>query len=51
MQCQMRLEISRANNIGCVVESSDMAFRPAPPYGGLLVLSTDDAISIQNSEL
>ena len=36
MQSQMRFQISRVKNIGNVLELSDVAFRIAPPYGGLL---------------
>ena len=37
MHCQRRLLISRVKNIGIVLEQSGVAFRLAPPYGGLLV--------------
>ena len=37
MQCQRRLQFSRVNNIDNVFEQSCVAFRLAPPYGGLLV--------------
>ena len=36
-QYQRRLHISRVKNIGNVFELSGVAFRPAAPYGGLLV--------------
>ena len=38
MQCQRRLKISRVKNIGIVLEQSGMAFRLAPPDGGLVVV-------------
>ena len=38
MQRQTRLQISRVKNVGNVFELSDVAFRLAPPYGGLLIL-------------
>ena len=37
MQCQRRLQITRVKNIGNILEQSGVAFRLAPPYGGLLV--------------
>ena len=37
MQCQRRLQICQAKNIGNVLEQSGVAFRLAPPYAGLLV--------------
>ena len=38
MQCQIRLEISCAKNIGNAFELSDVALRLAPPYDGLFVI-------------
>ena len=38
MQCQRRLQISRAKNIGKVLEKSGVTFRLAPSCGGLLVI-------------
>ena len=38
MQWQRRLQISGVKNIGNVLEQSGVAFRLAPPYGGLLVI-------------
>ena len=37
LQRHRRLQISRVKNIGRVFESSGVAFRLVPPYGGLLV--------------
>ena len=37
MQCRRRLQISGVKNIGSVSKLSGVAFRLAPPYGGLLV--------------
>ena len=51
MQCQRRRQISRVNNIGNVFELIGVAFRLAPPYGGILVILTYPAfnqITIQN---
>ena len=36
-QCQRRRQISRVKNIDSVFQLSGVAFRLAPPYGGLLV--------------
>ena len=38
MQCQWSLQISRVKNIGNVLELSGVAFRLAPPHGGLVLL-------------
>ena len=40
MQCQRRLQNYRVKNIWSVVELRGVAFRLAPPYGGLLVLKS-----------
>ena len=37
MQYQRRLQIYRLKDIGNVIELSGVAFRLAPPHGGLLV--------------
>ena len=37
MQCQRRFQISRVKNISNFLEQSGVAFRLAPPYGGLFV--------------
>ena len=37
VQCQRRLQISRVENIGNVLDKSGVAFRLTPPYGELLV--------------
>ena len=44
MQCQRRLQISRVKNIGNVFELRGVAFRLAPPYGGLNVRIGDNAV-------
>ena len=41
IQCQRRLQISRVKNIGNVSILSGVAFRLAPPHGGLLVSSDE----------
>ena len=50
IQCQRRLHISKVENIGNVFELSGVAFRLAPPYGGLIVRRETQGTKTSNNQ-
>ena len=50
MPCQKRLQISRVKHIGNVLEQCGVAFRLAPPDGGLLVLISRKLLKLATSK-